>query len=54
MTAFENIRSVLPEAVVLSISRVVVSNDGVVGDVAEVVSSTVVFPSTTVLATVAE
>ena len=39
----------LPEAVVLSISRVVVSNDAVVEDVAEVVSSSVVFPSTFVL-----
>ena len=44
----------LPEAVVLSISRVVVSNDAVVEDVAEVVSSSVIIPSTTVLATVAE
>ena len=54
ITAFVNIRSVLPEAVVLSISRVVVSNDAVVEDVAETVSSRVVFPSTSVLATVAE
>ena len=44
----------LPETVVLSISRVVVSNDSVVEDVAEVISSSVVFASTTVLATVAE
>ena len=44
----------LPEAVVLSISRVVVSNDVVIEDVAEVVSSSVVFPSTFVLATVGE
>ena len=44
----------LPEAVVLSISRVVVSNDAVVEDVAEVVSSSVIFPSTNVLATVDE
>ena len=44
----------LPEAVVLSISRVVVSNDAVVEDFAEVVSSSVVFPSTSVLATVGE
>ena len=54
ITAFVNIRSVLPEAVVLSISRVVVSNDAVVEDVAEVVFSSVVFPSTSVLATVGE
>ena len=54
ITAFVNIRSVLPEAVVLSISRVVVSNDAVVEDVAEAVSSRVIFPSTTVLATVGE
>ena len=44
----------LPEAVVLSISKIVVSNDAVVEDVAEVVSSSVIFPSTTVLATVGE
>ena len=44
----------LPEVVELSISRIVVSNVAVVEDVAEVMSSKVVFPSTTVLATVAE
>ena len=44
----------LPEAVVLSFSRVVVSNDAVVEEVAEVVSSSVVVPSTSVLATVGE
>ena len=54
ITVFVNIRLVLPEAVVLSISRVVVCNDGIVEDDAEVVSSSVVFHSTTVLATVGE